>query len=141
MKIWKIILTNSHASSFSLSNWAMFVCLILFTTISNLFFFSEFFDQWVDVKNKSVLVIGSQSPWLEAVLLVKGAAWITTFDYIKIFSQHPQLETITPGTTIVGIRGQSYQNVSSSRQKSFQKTVREKKYYKNFGVLKSRFHL
>jgi hypothetical protein len=37
-------------------------------------------------------VIGSQSPWLESILLSLGASQITTFDYIKIKSEHSQIE-------------------------------------------------
>jgi hypothetical protein len=52
------------------------------------------------VKSKTVLVIGSQSPWLESVLLAKGAAHITTFDYVQIKCAYPQIETITPGVRL-----------------------------------------
>ena len=48
------------------------------------------------VKDGHVLVIGSQSPWIEAMLLVFGAAKITTLEYSKIISEHPQLEILTP---------------------------------------------
>jgi hypothetical protein len=41
-------------------------------------------------------VIGSQTPWLEGILLSKGVRKITTFDYIKITSEHPLIETVTP---------------------------------------------
>ena len=43
----------------------------------------------MSVKDKHVLVIGSEVPWLEAVLLSKGAEKITTFDYDTIESLHP----------------------------------------------------
>jgi hypothetical protein len=48
------------------------------------------------VDGKHVLVIGSQTPWIETILLNKGAKHITTFDYVKIKSEHPQVEVITP---------------------------------------------
>jgi len=48
------------------------------------------------VKGLNVLVIGSQSPWIETILLNKGAKNITTFDYVKITSDHPQVEVLTP---------------------------------------------
>ena len=48
------------------------------------------------VEGKHVLVIGSQTPWIETILLNKGAKNITTFDYVKIKSDHPQIEVITP---------------------------------------------
>jgi hypothetical protein len=54
------------------------------------------FDNIVKIKDQKVLIIGSQNPWLEAMLLSKGATHITTFDYMQITSEHPQIETITP---------------------------------------------
>jgi hypothetical protein len=42
------------------------------------------------------MYLGSLSPWLEALVLLKGASHITTFDYNKIESHHPQLETLLP---------------------------------------------
>jgi hypothetical protein len=50
------------------------------------FLYLEFYQQ----------VIGSQSPWIETILLNKGAKHITTFDYVKIKSDHPQVDTLTP---------------------------------------------
>ena len=50
----------------------------------------------MDVKGKNVLVIGSQSPWIETILLAKGAKNITTFDYVKIENSHPQIEVLMP---------------------------------------------
>jgi hypothetical protein len=41
-------------------------------------------------------VIGSQSPWIETILLNKGAKHITTFDYVKIKSDHPKIDTLSP---------------------------------------------
>lgn len=48
------------------------------------------------VKGGRVLVIGSQSPWLESILLEKGAAHITTLEYSAIHSLHPNISVITP---------------------------------------------
>ncbi len=45
---------------------------------------------------KRVLVLGSQTPWMEALLLEAGAARITTVDYVQIHSLHPLIETMTP---------------------------------------------
>ena len=42
------------------------------------------------------MVIGSQSPWIEAILLELGAAKITTLEYAVIKSDYPQIDTITP---------------------------------------------
>lgn len=50
----------------------------------------------IDMKGKSVLVIGSSHPWVEAVLLHNGAAKVTTLEYGTIVSEHPQIITVTP---------------------------------------------
>jgi hypothetical protein len=42
-------------------------------------------------------VIGSQKPWIETILLNRGAKNITTFDYVKITSDHPQVSTLQDG--------------------------------------------
>ena len=47
-------------------------------------------------KGSRVLVVGSQSPWLEALLLENGAGHVTTLDYVKINCDHPNITTITP---------------------------------------------
>jgi hypothetical protein len=52
---------------------------------------SWFLDTKLSVRGKHVLVVGSEVPWFEAILLSKGARLITTFDYVKIVSQHPQV--------------------------------------------------
>ena len=48
------------------------------------------------VSGGHVLVIGSQTPWIEAILLEVGAAKITTVDYSPIENHYPQIETVTP---------------------------------------------
>ena len=53
-------------------------------------------QKWVDLKGKSVLVIGSELPWLETTCLYLGAAKVTTLEYGKIESLHPQIHTLTP---------------------------------------------
>ena len=59
-------------------------------------YFRQHIDEHLPVDGKHVLVIGSQSPWIETILLNKGAKNITTFDYVKIRSEHPQVEVLTP---------------------------------------------
>jgi hypothetical protein len=49
-----------------------------------------------DLSGKTVLVVGSEIPWIEALCLVAGASKVTTLDYGDIISQHPLLETLTP---------------------------------------------
>jgi hypothetical protein len=48
------------------------------------------------IKGKSGIVIGSEDPWLEAILLHYGADKLLTVEFGKIFSEHPQLSTVTP---------------------------------------------
>jgi hypothetical protein len=43
-----------------------------------------------------VLVIGSQSPWLEAICLSLGASEVTTLEYTEIKSDHPKVKALTP---------------------------------------------
>ena len=56
----------------------------------------EKLQKWVDLKGKSVLVIGSEQPWLEIICLYLGAAKVTTLEYGKIESHHPQIQTLIP---------------------------------------------
>lgn len=44
-----------------------------------------------EIEGKIVLVVGSITPWVEAVLLSIGAKHITTLDYNKIRPSHPQV--------------------------------------------------
>ncbi len=53
-------------------------------------------NKYLDVKEKHVLVIGSQRPWVEVVLLEHNVGNVTTLDYAKLQSEHPKLRTITP---------------------------------------------
>lgn len=43
-----------------------------------------------------VLVIGSQTPWIGAILLEKGARHGTTLEYAPIRSLHPNISVIQP---------------------------------------------
>ncbi len=49
----------------------------------------------MNITGKHVLVIGSQNPWLEVLLLNNGAAKITTVDYRKLESFEPKIEILT----------------------------------------------
>ena len=48
------------------------------------------------LKDGRVLVIGSQSPWVEAVVLEQGAKEVVTLEYGRIKSRHPQIKTMVP---------------------------------------------
>ena len=49
-----------------------------------------------NMQDKNVLVIGSENPWVEACVLHAGAKHVTTLEYGKIVSEHPQISTLTP---------------------------------------------
>jgi hypothetical protein len=49
------------------------------------------------ISGKRGLVIGSESPWAEAMLLEYGAAMLTTVDFRSIPTEHPQIETYPAG--------------------------------------------
>ncbi|XP_059080225.1 uncharacterized protein LOC131878306 isoform X2 [Tigriopus californicus] len=50
----------------------------------------------LNISGSHVLVIGSQTPWLEAMLLEVGAKKVTTLEYVKIRSEVPEIDIITP---------------------------------------------
>lgn len=50
----------------------------------------------LNLSGKSVLVIGTERPWLEALCLGLGAAKITTLEYGRINSSHPKVTALTP---------------------------------------------
>jgi hypothetical protein len=47
------------------------------------------------VSGKVGLVIGSEVPWVEALLLDAGASTVWTFEYATIYSHHPQIQAKT----------------------------------------------
>jgi hypothetical protein len=52
-----------------------------------------------DLLDKRVLVIGSQQPWIEAVVLEAGAKEVVTIDYANVTSRHPKV-TAQSSTTM-----------------------------------------
>jgi len=48
------------------------------------------------LKDKSVLIIGSENPWLEVAVLAAGAKHVTTLEYGKIVSEDPRISTLRP---------------------------------------------
>jgi len=50
----------------------------------------------IHIQNSSVLVLGSERPWVESCLLSLGALQVTTIEYGAINSTHPQVVTFTP---------------------------------------------
>lgn len=51
-----------------------------------------------EVFDRNVLVIGSEKPWLEGMLLGYGARKVTTLEYGFIVSEHPNVQTIDSNT-------------------------------------------
>jgi len=47
-------------------------------------------------KGKHILVIGSETPWVESILLAEGVKKITTLEYGTLPNIHPQIFTTTP---------------------------------------------
>jgi hypothetical protein len=62
------------------------------------------------IQNQSVLVLGSEKPWVEAFCLAAGARQVTTLEYGAIQSYHPLVKTFTPSEF-----RQAYQNGSLER--------------------------
>eukprot|EP00284_Hemiselmis_tepida_P017536 CAMPEP_0174923918 /NCGR_PEP_ID=MMETSP1355-20121228/6900_1 /TAXON_ID=464990 /ORGANISM="Hemiselmis tepida, Strain CCMP443" /LENGTH=3102 /DNA_ID=CAMNT_0016169659 /DNA_START=138 /DNA_END=9443 /DNA_ORIENTATION=+ len=48
------------------------------------------------VRGGHVLVIGSETPWVEACLLYLGARMVTTLEYSHITCDHPRVQTMVP---------------------------------------------
>jgi hypothetical protein len=48
------------------------------------------------IEDRVGMIIGSQSPWAEALGFRHGAARMVTYEYMKIVSSHPRLTTFTP---------------------------------------------
>jgi hypothetical protein len=48
------------------------------------------------IEGRVGMVVGSQSPWAEALGLRHGAARMITYEYMKITNSHPRLTTYTP---------------------------------------------
>tara|TARA_Y100001973_G_C5168912_1_gene317824 strand:+ start:625 stop:1395 length:771 start_codon:yes stop_codon:yes gene_type:complete len=52
--------------------------------------------QLFPIENKNVLIIGSTTPWYEAVTINYGAKKCTVLEYRKQETFHPQIEYVTP---------------------------------------------
>ena len=51
---------------------------------------------YLQVRGGHILVIGTQVPWIEAILLEKGARHVTTLEYAPIENHHPNLTVVLP---------------------------------------------
>ena len=57
-----------------------------------------------NLTNKRVLVIGSTSPWVEAICLAAGAAQVVTLEYARIVTNHPLVTTLVPAEFLARAR-------------------------------------
>jgi hypothetical protein len=55
----------------------------------------EMFEQF-PIKGRHGIVLGSEDPWLEGILLSKGVDKLTTVEYQEIEAEHPKMSTLTP---------------------------------------------
>lgn len=57
----------------------------------------QMFDRYTDmIRDKRVAVIGTLKPWLEAALILAGAAHVVTIEYMPIHSSLMELTTLMP---------------------------------------------
>lgn len=56
----------------------------------------DYISSKMDLVGKSVLVVGSELPWVEVCALAAGASKVTTLEYAEIHSTHPQIQTMNP---------------------------------------------
>ena len=55
----------------------------------------SFSKRYLNVTEKTVLVIGSITPWLELMMLKHGAKSVTSLDYFDYQSEHPKIHTLS----------------------------------------------
>ena len=53
-------------------------------------------ENYIHVRNKHILVIGSILPWIETLLLHLDVGHITTLEYDPYLTTHPKITTIAP---------------------------------------------
>jgi hypothetical protein len=58
--------------------------------------FRDGIDHAPGIKNGRVLVIGSEYPWVEGMVLKKGANEVITLEYGGVISKHPKVKTMIP---------------------------------------------
>ena len=55
----------------------------------------ELLRKYIFPKDKDILVVGSKTPWVEALLLHEGAGKIITLEYNSHPTNHPYISTIS----------------------------------------------
>ena len=86
---WNIYFSNVNIFPF----FSNFLGIIIF----KLYFchLGAYLRDYSQVKDKDVLIIGSQNPWIEIIALVNGAKSVTTVEYQKIHCTYPKITTLT----------------------------------------------
>ena len=54
-----------------------------------------FFKEHVKLEDKNVLVIGSETPWIEVMVLMYEAKTVTSVDYRKIQCEDPRIQVMS----------------------------------------------
>ena len=54
-----------------------------------------FFKEHIKLAGKNVLVIGSETPWIEVMALMYEAKTVTSVDYRKIECEDPRIQVMT----------------------------------------------
>ena len=49
----------------------------------------------VELKDKKVLIIGSETPWIEIITLINGAKEVTSVDYSERTCDDPRIKLMT----------------------------------------------
>ena len=56
----------------------------------------ELLRKYILPRDKHILVVGSETPWIEVLLLYEGAGKITTLEYNTYPTNHHNITTISP---------------------------------------------
>eukprot|EP00928_Gymnodinium_smaydae_P000267 TRINITY_DN1009_c0_g1_i1.p1 TRINITY_DN1009_c0_g1~~TRINITY_DN1009_c0_g1_i1.p1 ORF type:complete len:360 (-),score=56.05 TRINITY_DN1009_c0_g1_i1:172-1251(-) len=88
---WNAEFVNGYRKKFAAANFDAGYSVLETTMIHNLIM-----KYRTELVGKHCAVLGSQSPWLEALLLQAGVAHVTTVEYSDIKSTEPQIDTMHP---------------------------------------------
>ena len=59
-------------------------------------FIKKMVNEFLMLRNKHVLVIGSERPWIEVILLSLNVGHITTLEYNSYITDHPKISKVSP---------------------------------------------
>eukprot|EP00928_Gymnodinium_smaydae_P063498 TRINITY_DN47057_c0_g1_i1.p1 TRINITY_DN47057_c0_g1~~TRINITY_DN47057_c0_g1_i1.p1 ORF type:complete len:372 (-),score=50.49 TRINITY_DN47057_c0_g1_i1:108-1223(-) len=88
---WTAEFINGYREKFNAANFDAGYGAFETTMIRNLIM-----KYRAELEGKRCAVLGSQSPWLEVLLLQAGVAHVTTIEYSDIKSTEPKIETMHP---------------------------------------------